>query len=70
MVVATKNSVLGAWLCVALLVVASAPVPAQGADYPSRPITLLGAVRGRRQLGDVVMRLVSKRVSDTSSRPS
>jgi tripartite-type tricarboxylate transporter receptor subunit TctC len=65
--VVTKNSVLGAWACVALLVLASAPACAQ-ADYPSRPITLLVPfVAGGSS--DVVMRLVSKRVSESLKQP-
>jgi tripartite-type tricarboxylate transporter receptor subunit TctC len=66
--VATKNSVLGAWACVALLLVAGAPARAQVADYPSRPITLLVPfVAGGSS--DVVMRLVSKRVSERLKQP-
>src|SRR5262245_56383553 len=67
--VATKNrSVLGAFGCIAaLFVAASAPAHAQ-ADYPSRPITLLVPfVAGGSS--DVVMRLVSKRVSERLKQP-
>jgi tripartite-type tricarboxylate transporter receptor subunit TctC len=60
----TKNSVLGAWLCVALLLMASAPARAQADDYPSRPITLLVPFAAGGS-SDVVMRLVSKRVSES-----
>lgn len=64
MVVVTKSrSSFGVCACIAaLLVVTSAPADAQ-ADYPSRPITLLVPfVAGGSS--DVVMRLVSKRVSE------
>jgi tripartite-type tricarboxylate transporter receptor subunit TctC len=64
MVVVTKNrSAFGVCGCLAaLFIVASAPAHAQ-ADYPSRPITLLVPfVAGGSS--DVVMRLVSKRVSE------
>ena len=67
--VATKNkNALGVLACVAALVVASAPARAQIADYPSRPITLLVPfVAGGSS--DVVMRLVSKRVSERLKQP-
>ena len=62
--VGTKSkSAFGLWACVAALVAAAAPASAQVADFPSRPITLLVPfVAGGSS--DVVMRLVSKRVSD------
>ena len=60
--VVTKNSALIASACIVALL-AAAPTRAQVADYPSRPITLLVPfVAGGSS--DVVMRLVSKRVSD------
>jgi tripartite-type tricarboxylate transporter receptor subunit TctC len=61
--VVTKNSVSGAWLCVALLI-ASTPARAQADDYPSRPITLIVPFAPGGS-SDVVMRLVSKRVSES-----
>ena len=62
--VGTKSkSAFGLWACVAALVAAAAPASAQVADFPSRPITLLVPfVAGGSS--DVVMRLVSKRVSE------
>ena len=58
----SKNA-FGLWACVAVLVAAAAPASAQVADFPSRPITLLVPfVAGGSS--DVVMRLVSKRVSE------
>jgi len=62
--VGTKSkSAFRLWACVAVLVGAAAPASAQVADFPSRPITLLVPfVAGGSS--DVVMRLVSKRVSD------
>jgi tripartite-type tricarboxylate transporter receptor subunit TctC len=62
--VVTKNSVSGAWLCVALLLIASTPARAQADDYPSRPITLIVPFAPGGS-SDVVMRLVSKRVSES-----
>ena len=69
MVVGTKSkNPIGLWACVAVLV-AAAPVSAQVADFPSRPITLLVPfVAGGSS--DVVMRLVSKRVSERLKQPS
>ena len=62
--VGTKSkSAFGLWTCVAVLVTAAAPASAQVADFPSRPLTLLVPfVAGGSS--DVVMRLVSKRVSE------
>jgi len=68
--VATKNkTACGLWVCIAvLLAAASTPARAQAADYPSRPITLLVPfVAGGSS--DVVMRLVSKRVSERLKQP-
>lgn len=67
--VATKNkTAFGVLACIAAVVAASAPVPAQVADFPSRPITLLVPfVAGGSS--DVVMRLVSKRVSERLKQP-
>ena len=63
--VATKSkSAFGVWACVAVLVAASAPARAQADDYPSRPITLLVPFAPGGS-SDVVMRLVSKRVSES-----
>ena len=62
--VVTKNNVWGAWLCVALLLIASTPARAQADDYPARPITLLVPFAAGGS-SDVVMRLVSKRVSES-----
>ena len=67
--VATKKNrrAFGVLACIALLLAASAPAHAQ-ADYPSRPITLLVPfVAGGSS--DVVMRLVSKRVSERLKQP-
>jgi tripartite-type tricarboxylate transporter receptor subunit TctC len=65
--VVTKNSVHGLVACAALLLTV-APVHAQVADFPSRPITLLVPfVAGGSS--DVVMRLVSKRVSESLKQP-
>lgn len=63
-VVTKRNSrALGVWAGVALLLAATVPVRAQVVDYPSRPITVLVPfVAGGSS--DVVMRLVSKRVSE------
>jgi tripartite-type tricarboxylate transporter receptor subunit TctC len=68
MAVGTKSkNVFGLWACVAVLV-AAAPASAQVADFPSRPITLLVPfVAGGSS--DVVMRLVSKRVSERLKQP-
>ena len=64
--VVTKNSMCSLVACVALLL--AAPVHAQGPDFPSRPITLLVPfVAGGSS--DVVMRLVSKRVSESLKQP-
>jgi tripartite-type tricarboxylate transporter receptor subunit TctC len=67
--VATKNkTAFGVVACIAAVVAASAPVRAQVADFPSRPITLLVPfVAGGSS--DVVMRLVSKRVSERLKQP-
>ena len=67
-VVTKKNrGTFGAWACAVVLLAASAPAHAQ-ADYPSRPITLLVPfVAGGSS--DVVMRLVSKRVSERLKQP-
>jgi tripartite-type tricarboxylate transporter receptor subunit TctC len=67
--VATKNrNAFGVWAGVAMLLAAAAPARAQVADYPSRPITLLVPfVAGGSS--DVVMRLVSKRVSERLKQP-
>ena len=67
--VATKTkAAFGVLACVAVLLAASAPVRAQVADFPSRPITLLVPfVAGGSS--DVVMRLVSKRVSERLKQP-
>jgi tripartite-type tricarboxylate transporter receptor subunit TctC len=61
--VVTRNSVLGLWACVALLLVATVPARAQADDYPARPITLIVPFAPGGS-SDVVMRLVSKRVSE------
>ena len=53
----------GLWACVAVLVAAAGPASAQVADFPSRPITLLVPFAAGGS-SDVVMRLVSKRVSE------
>ena len=67
--VATKSrNAFGVWACVATVLAATAPARAQVADYPSRPITLLVPfVAGGSS--DVVMRLVSKRVSERLKQP-
>ncbi|MBX9773423.1 MAG: tripartite tricarboxylate transporter substrate binding protein [Xanthobacteraceae bacterium] len=64
MAVVTKNSVSIALACGALLLVASAPVHAQTDEYPSRPITVIVPFAPGGS-SDVVMRLVSKRVSES-----
>jgi tripartite-type tricarboxylate transporter receptor subunit TctC len=62
--VGTKSShAFGLWACVAVLVAAAGPASAQVADFPSRPITLLVPFAAGGS-SDVVMRLVSKRVSE------
>jgi tripartite-type tricarboxylate transporter receptor subunit TctC len=58
----SKNA-FGLWACVAVLVAAAVPASAQVADFPSRPITLLVPFAAGGS-SDVVMRLVSKRVSE------
>ena len=67
--VATKNkNAFGVLACGAVLLAASAPARSQVADFPSRPITLLVPfVAGGSS--DVVMRLVSKRVSERHKQP-
>ena len=67
--VATKNkNAFVVWAGIAVLLAAAAPARAQVADYPSRPITLLVPfVAGGSS--DVVMRLVSKRVSERLKQP-
>ena len=66
--VGTKSKhAFGLWACAAMLV-GAAPASAQVADFPSRPITLLVPfVAGGSS--DVVMRLVSKRVSERLKQP-
>ena len=68
-VVTRNKNAFGVWACVAMvLAAAAAPARAQVADYPSRPITLLVPfVAGGSS--DVVMRLVSKRVSERLKQP-
>jgi len=68
-VVTRNKNAFGVWACVAMvLAAAAAPARAQVADYPSRPITLLVPfVAGGSS--DVVMRLVSKRVSERLNQP-
>jgi tripartite-type tricarboxylate transporter receptor subunit TctC len=62
--VGTKNKhAFGLWACVAVLVAAAVPASAQVTDFPSRPITLLVPFAAGGS-SDVVMRLVSKRVSE------
>ena len=67
--VATKNkNAFGVLACGAVLLAASAPARSQVADFPSRPVTLLVPfVAGGSS--DVVMRLVSKRVSERLKQP-
>jgi tripartite-type tricarboxylate transporter receptor subunit TctC len=66
--VVTKNSAFGLAACVVLLIAAAAPAHAQAPDFPTRPITLLVPfVAGGSS--DVVMRLVSKRVSERLKQP-
>jgi tripartite-type tricarboxylate transporter receptor subunit TctC len=67
-VVTRNKNAFGVWACVATVLAAAAPARAQVADYPSRPITLLVPfVAGGSS--DVVMRLVSKRVSERLKQP-
>jgi tripartite-type tricarboxylate transporter receptor subunit TctC len=62
--VGTKSKhAFGLWACVAALVAATSPASAQVDDFPSRPITLLVPFAAGGS-SDVVMRLVSKHVSD------
>ncbi len=62
--VGTKSKhAFGLWACVAVLVAASVSASAQVDDFPSRPITLLVPFAAGGS-SDVVMRLVSKRVSE------
>ncbi len=64
MVVGMKSkNAFGLWACVAVLVAVAVPASAQVADFPSRPITLLVPFAAGGS-SDVVMRLVSKHVSD------
>lgn len=67
--VGTKSKhAFGLWPLVAVLAAVAAPASAQVADFPSRPITLLVPfVAGGSS--DVVMRLVSKRVSERLKQP-
>jgi tripartite-type tricarboxylate transporter receptor subunit TctC len=61
--VGTKSKhAFGLWACIAMLV-AAVPASAQVDDFPSRPITLLVPFAAGGS-SDVVMRLVSKHVSD------
>ena len=67
-VVTRNKNAFAVWAGVAVLLAAAAPARAQVADYPSRPITLLVPfVAGGSS--DVVMRLVSKRVSERLKQP-
>jgi tripartite-type tricarboxylate transporter receptor subunit TctC len=67
-VVTKIRNAFGAWAGVAIVLAAAAPARAQVADFPSRPITLLVPfVAGGSS--DVVMRLVSKRVSERLKQP-
>ena len=62
--VGTKSKhAFGLWACVAVLVAVAVPASAQVDDFPSRPITVLVPFAAGGS-SDVVMRLVSKRVSE------
>jgi tripartite-type tricarboxylate transporter receptor subunit TctC len=62
-VVTKSKNAFGLWACVAVLAATAIPASAQVADFPSRPITLLVPFAAGGS-SDVVMRLVSKHVSD------
>ena len=67
-VVTRNKNAFGVLACGAVLLAASAPARSQVADFPSRPITLLVPfVAGGSS--DLVMRLVSKRVSERLKQP-